>query len=361
MGKSSPPPPPDYSAQIQASQAAAASDVQAAQIQADTAAKQLASQNVYASRAADLGDRYAQMAQDQANWGEQQYNDIKPYLQSYMAAQADWQNAAVQNEAVQTAAAATSAQESQDTYNRYMTTFAPKEDQFAQEAFDYASPARQDQAAAAARGDVASAFQATSDAAKRQLMSYGIDPSQGAYAGRTQALNISQAASQAAAGTMARQQVVAQGKQYEAAALEIGQKLPSQAIAQAGLGLQQTASGLGGAAIGGSGIAAGSGLLTTGTTAMGSPTAYAALNPYTQLTGTYGTQATGMYGNENVALGNQVGAIGAGTSAINSSYNNQMAYYQAQAAQSPWGAIGQIAGMGMGFLGSPTGSKLLFG
>ena len=108
MGKSSPPPPPDYSAQIQASQAAAASDVQAAQIQAGVAEDQLAQQNVYASRAANLGDRYAQMAQDQANWGEQQYNDIKPYLQSYMAAQADWQNAAVQNEAVQTAAAATS-------------------------------------------------------------------------------------------------------------------------------------------------------------------------------------------------------------------------------------------------------------
>jgi hypothetical protein len=355
-GKSSAPPPPDYTPFITASQNAAASDAKAAQIQADVARDQLDQQNVYANRAANLGDRYAQMAQDQAAYGKQQYEDIKPYLQNYMQSQLGWSNAAEENERAQAQAAAISAQQAQDTYNRYTSVYAPREDQFTNEAFNYASAARQDQNAAAARGDVAGAFQAQGDAAKRQLASYGIDPTQGAYAGRTQALDISKAASMAAAGTMARQQTEAQGKQYELAALEIGQKLPAQAIGQAGLALNQVSSGMSGAQVGGAGVAAGNQSLGAMTTAMGSPTAYAALNPYTQLTGVYGQQSTGMYGNQNQALGNISSAIGAGSGAMNNMYSNQMENYKATQAQSPWGAIGQVAGMGMGFLGMPTSS-----
>jgi hypothetical protein len=207
-----------------------------------------------------------------------------------------------------------------------------------------------DQQAAAAKGDVATGFQAQKDAATRQLASYGIDPSQGSFQRAMSALDISRAAAGAAAGTMSRAQTEAQGRQYEAAALEVGQKLPAQAIAQAGLGLNQTASGLGGAAIGGGGLAAGSNLLTSGTTAMGSPTSYAALNPYTTLTGQYGTQGVGLYGNQASNLGNISSAIGAGAGAMNSSYSAQMANYQANKAQSPWGAIGSILGAGLSFL-----------
>jgi hypothetical protein len=344
MGKSSPPPAPDYTPFIAASQNAAASDAAAAQVQADLGRQQLAQQGVYAQRAADLGDRYAQMAQDQAAYGKQQYEDIKPYLTKYMQSQLDFTGAAADNERQQVAAAALSNQQAQETYDRYKTTYAPKEDQFANEAFAYASPARIEQNAAAARGDVATAFQAQKDAAGRQLASYGIDPSQGAYARSMSAMDISKAAASAAAGTMSRAQTEAQGKQYETAALEIGQKLPAQAIAQAGLGLNQTSSGLGGAAIGGGGVAAGSGLLTSGTTAMGSPTQYAALNPYTQLTSAYGTQGVGLYGNQASNLGNISSAIGAGAGAMSNMFSAQMANYQAKAAQSPWGAIGNIAG-----------------
>ena len=282
-------------------------------LQAEVAREQLAQQNVYAARSADVADRWQTMATDQADFGRQQYDQMYPYLQSYMQSQLDFTGAAQENQKQQTENAALSNQQAQETYNRYMGTYAPREDQFAQEAFDYASPERREQDAAAARGDVATAFQSTQDAAKRQLASYGVDPSQGAY-GRTQAIDISKAAAMAAAGTMARKQTEAQGKQYEAAALQIGQNLPAQAIAQAGLGNQQTTSGLAGSTIGGGGIGAGGSFLNAGTNAMGSPTAYAGMsNPYTQLAGSYGTQGTAMFGARTrrwVTLGALIGTTG---------------------------------------------------
>lgn len=349
MGKPSPPPAPDYTPLIQASQTTAASDAAAAQVQADIAEKQLAQQNIYAARSADVADKYAAMAQTQSDLGKQQYDQMYPYLQNYMQSQLDFTGAALENEKTQTAAAALSQKQSEETYNRYMSTYAPREDQFLKEAYDYASPARMEQDAAAARGDVATAFQSTGDAAKRELMSYGVDPSQGAY-GRTQAADISKAAAMAAAGTMARKQTEAQGKQYELAALQVGQKLPAQAIGQAGLGLQQTASGLGGASIGGGGIGAYGTATNAATGAMGSPTSYAALsNPYTSLAGSYGTSGTSLYGTSNTALGNAGQAIGYGGNLMSNMFSNQMDAYKAQAAQSPWGAIGNIAGMALPF------------
>src|SRR5215470_18064802 len=141
-GKSSPPPPPDYTPFIMASQNAQVANADAARIQAELGHEQLQQQGIYAERAAQLGDRYAQMAQDQATYGRQQYEDIKPYLQDYMQSQLGWQDAAEENEKQQAAAAAISNQQAQETYDRYKTIYAPKEDQFANEAFQYASAAR---------------------------------------------------------------------------------------------------------------------------------------------------------------------------------------------------------------------------
>lgn len=352
MGKASPPPAPDYTPFILASQQASQSDAASSAVTEKLGEEQLAQQNIYSGRAADLGDKYAQMASDQAAFGKQQYQDALPYLQDYMQSQLDFTNAAQANQDAQTKAAQISAQQAQDTYDQYKTTFMPKETQFADEAFGYATPARQDQAAGAAQADVGNAFAAQKDAATRQLASYGIDPSQGAFQRSMTSAGISDAAARAASGTMARQQTVAQGKQYEAAALEVGQKLPAQAIAQAGLGLNQTASGLSGSAIGGGGISAAGNFLNAGTNAMGSPTAYASLNPYTNLSSSYGTQGVGLMGTSVNALGNMSAAIGAGVGATNSMYSSQMANYQANQANSPWGAIGTIAGIGAKFAGS---------
>lgn len=337
MGKPSPPPPPDYGPLIQQSTAAAQSD-------AEVAREQLAQQKIYAERSANLGDAYFQLAQDQRDFGAQQYADLKPFLQRYMESQQGFTDAAGQNLFDQMESAREARRQSTETYNRYMTDFAPRETQFAREAFDYATPARMDQAAAEARGDVATAFGAQRDAATRQLASYGIDPTQGRYAGVTQAMDISRAASEAAAGTMARKQTEQQGKQYELAGLQVGQKLPAQAIGQAGLGINAANAGLGGAAIGGSGITAANQSLYAGTVAMGSPTQYAQMsNPYTQLQGSYGSQAGGLFTN-------QIQAIGAAGNLTNTGFSNQMDVYRQQSANAmaPWQAVGTAAGIGAG-------------
>lgn len=350
MGKPDPPPAPDYGPLIAQSTAAATSD-------AAFAREQLAQQNIYAERAANLGDKYAQMAVDQRDFGREQYNDIKPYLTAYMQSQLGFTDAAGQNLASQMESATLAREQAKETYDRYQRDFAGRESDFAREAFDYASPERQDQAAAEARGDVATAFGAQRDAATRQLASYGIDPSEGRYAGATQAMDISRAAAEAAAGTMARRATEQQGKQYEVAALQIGQKLPTQAIGLGTLGINQAASGLGGAAIGGGGIGAANQNLTAGTGAMGSPIGYAAYSqPNTALAGQYGASASGLFGNELSALSGAGGLMG-------TSFSNQMDVYRQQSANAmaPFNALGQVAGMAIGYgMGSP-GTTRWFG
>src|SRR5262245_309671 len=97
MGKPSAPKPPDYTPLAQAAQTTAASDAEAARVQAEVAREQLAQQNIYAQRSADLGDKYYQMAVDQQGFAANQYADIKPYLQQYMQDQSEFSTAAVSN------------------------------------------------------------------------------------------------------------------------------------------------------------------------------------------------------------------------------------------------------------------------
>jgi hypothetical protein len=328
MGKPSVPAAPDYTPFIQASQQTAAADSHAADLQFQLGEDTLKKQDAYAQRSADVGDKYYQMAQDSAQWGRDQFNTVWPYAQDYLKQE--------------TGVATEQNKEAADTYARYMSTYAPREDQFAREAFGWGSQARQDEAAGAAKADVASAFQQTQDAAKRSLMSYGVDPSQGRFAALADVGNYQQAAASAAAGTTARTQAELQGKSLEETALQIGQKLPA-----LGLGQLQAGSGAGAAGLGGANQAIG-----TGVQSGGSPTAYAGLsNPYTQLAGSYGTVGGSLFGGGTSALGNISSAISAGAGAMNSGFSNQMSAYNAKYAQQSdlWGGIGKIVGMGAGF------------
>jgi hypothetical protein len=393
MGKPSPPPPPDYTPFAQGAQATAASDVQAAQIQADVAREQLAQQGIYAGKSADIAQQYADMAQQQTQaeiqYAQQsaaqgatqgqleqqqlalaqgQYADIKPYLQTYMQQQLDAGTTAQANLQLAQGYAKQQAQQATDTYNRYATTFAPKEAQFANEAFNWASPTRIAQAQAAAQGDVSTAFQAQRDQAQRQLMSYGIDPSQARYAGTTQAMNIGGAAAQAAAGTQAGLQAQLQGNQYELAALQLGRGLPGQAIGEAATGGQLSTGALQQAAVGGAGIGAGYQGMQTYAGAAGSPTQYANLanpftqlagtsgslasnfgnmsNPYTSLSGAYGSTGANIFSSSNQALANATGAYTAGADMLSSGFNNQMSIYKQQSSNqaSLFGGLGALAG-----------------
>lgn len=366
-GKSKPPPAPDYSPYLQGSQVTAQSSLDAARIQADVANRQMDLQNTWAQRSADQAQQAQDLATQQYDFGKQQYADIKPYLQDYMNSQLDLSKASEANLTQQTQNAQWAQDQAEQMQQRYQTTFAPVEDKFAQQAQDYASPARMEANAAAARGDVATAFQQTQDAATRQLQSYGVDPSQGAFRGTTQAMNISKAAALAAAGTMSRQQTQQQGMQYELAATQIGQKLPAQAVGYAGLGSQQVNAALQSGQLGGGGVTAGTSLMGTSMSALGNPASYMQLaNPYTSLAGSYGTQATGLYGNQVSALGTAGQAYNYGGNMLNNMFSNQMEGYKAQAAaaSAPWQALGNIAGMGIGFgMGTPGPTRFgaLFG
>jgi len=346
-GGKSPPPAPDYTPFIIASQRAQASDAAAGEKMFQLGEDQLAAQNKYADLANQRGDAYYNLARQQQEWGMQQFNNVWPYAQQYLNSQQSLNTLAGKNAQEALDTAAQQRQQAAETYQRYMRTFAPMEDQFAATALNYNTPARADAAAAAAKGDVATAFAGVADANRAALRSYGIDPSQSRYAGMDAVLAAQRAAASAAAGTTARRQQEQVGLSLQQAAIEVGQKLPPTAIAQLGAGTTASSAGLAYGSVGGAGITGANQTIAGGVNAMGSPTAYASLsNPYTALSGSYGSLAGSMFGGGVTAYGNQAGAIGAGAGALNSSFQNQMASYQAQVQQQQnlWGGVGKLVG-----------------
>jgi hypothetical protein len=309
-----------------------------------------------------MGEQYYGLAANQALWGQQQFNQVWPYAQQYLQSQASLNTLAGQNAQESVALAQQQRQEAADTYQRYMTNFAPLEDQFAQTAANYNTPARAAAASAAAQADVASSFGAQADAAKNQLRSYGIDPSQARYGGMSAIMSSQQAAASAAAGTQARRQQEQTGLGLQTEAIQVGQKLPATALGQIQAGTQAAGSGLYAGTLGGGGISAANQTIQTGVGAIGSPTSYAALsNPYTQLAGTYGSLAGSMFSTGTSALGYQTGAISAGAGALNNSFSNQMQVYNAQVQQQQalWGGIGKLAGGAVGIATAPLGGSIL--
>src|SRR5262245_17402768 len=95
--KPDPPDPPDFTPFLEGAKATAASDAEAARINAELGREQLAKQDIYAGRAADLADKYFAMAQDQVGFGKAQYNQMLPYLQRYMDSQVGIAEGSAQN------------------------------------------------------------------------------------------------------------------------------------------------------------------------------------------------------------------------------------------------------------------------
>jgi len=209
---------------------------------------------------------------------------------------------------------------------RYEELFWPIEEDLIAEFENYASPERMELEAGRAGADVTRAFQAQRENAQRQLESYGIDPSQT----RSQALDANmraqEAAAQAGAENMARQRVEDTGRALRGEAINIGRGMPAQvaqstALAQSG---GQGAAGIGQGAIGGYSNAFG-----TAAGAMGSPTQW-------------------------MGQGNQ--GISNAMSGMNSMYQNQLAGWNAQQANSPWNIALNAAGMGLGYFAAEGGA-----
>lgn len=120
---------------------------------------------------------------------------------------------------------------------RYKDTFQPLEDEFIQEAKDYASPERQERLAAEAKADVMSAADQQKFISQRQMASMGLNPNSGRFQGVTRSGDLNTALASAGAQNNARNAVRDKGLALKADAINMGRGLPSQASTAAGLGL----------------------------------------------------------------------------------------------------------------------------
>lgn len=115
--------------------------------------------------------------------------------------------------------------------DQYKNMFAPEYQNLLQDANNYASQARIQQAMGAAESGVAQQFNQQRNAALSDLQSFGIDPSSGRYASLDAAERTQQAAAQAGAGFQAEQATEATGRGLRSEALQLGSVMPSQATA----------------------------------------------------------------------------------------------------------------------------------
>ena len=115
--------------------------------------------------------------------------------------------------------------------NQYSQYFMPEYQNLVNDANNYASQARIQQAMGAAESGVAQNFNGQRNAALADLQGFGIDPSSGRYAQLDQAERTQEAAAAAGAGFQAEQATEATGRALRSEALQLGSVMPSQATA----------------------------------------------------------------------------------------------------------------------------------
>lgn len=128
---------------------------------------------------------------------------------------------------------------------RYESTFKPIEDQFVQEASNYATPEKQAEAAAEAKADVATAAAASKAQAERSATAMGINPASGRYAGIDRAADLGTALASASAQNQARTQTRDRGLALKADVANLGRGLPAQSAQATALGLNAGSSAVG--------------------------------------------------------------------------------------------------------------------
>jgi hypothetical protein len=211
----------------------------------------------------------------------------------------------------------------------------PLQEQLFEQARTAGSEQEQEQQASSALSDVKSQFAAAKANSARNMQSYGIDPTSGAYRGQENANQIMEAATGSAAATRARN-----------AAIQLGwaKKMDASALAQGSYGNQATATGLS--------LNAGNAALASG--AMGTNAINAQGNSYVQGTG--------------AAMGgwNQIGQLGNQKYATDVSAYNASQQASATSSAGFGSAVGGLIGAGMsggsaGFAGSAIGMLGGFG
>jgi hypothetical protein len=197
-GKSSPPPPPDYTPIANASK-------EAAEISAG-------------------------VARDQLAWAKDQYASDKLITDRVVS-----QFLRTQDVNAATAAADRA---------RYEKIYQPLEEKLVAEADAYASPERQRIEEGRAQAAVAQQFEQARDSSMRQLESFGVDPTSTRAAALDIGLRAQQGAAQAAAGNQARLATESVGRALRSEAINVGRGYPGQIAGQYGTAIQAGAGGV---------------------------------------------------------------------------------------------------------------------
>ena len=265
-GGSSPPPAPNYDAVAKAS---------------ENAAKE-----------------YAQIMRDQLAWAKEQYGDNKAFTDQVKEVLADnltFNNATAQKDRA-----------------RYEDIYQPLEDDLVADAKSYASDERKERERGRSMGTVAQQFDTAGEAAKRQLESFGVDPSATRYAALDLGVRTQKAAAMAAAGNQSDLAVEDRGRALRSEAINIGKGYPGSIAQQFGTA---QAGGTAGVGTQNQTFSAGSGAMTA-PSAWGGLTNQANANWGRTLTDMYGAQMQGWSAQQNQssglgsALGGIAGAVG---------------------------------------------------
>lgn len=244
----------------------------------------------------------AQMSADTANraleWYMQQYEDSAPAREAANSAALEASQLQAEQMRLQNKAS-TSAQDFYDT------TFKPLEQKIVADAQAYDTPERREAEAGRAMASVGTQFAQQRDQMQRQASALGVgDPSSGASVARAGTLGAMEAASRAAAGNSAIQNVETVGRAMKADAANLGRNIASGQATQAGLALSA-----------------------------GTQSAQTAGMPVTQ-----GNQSAATYG---TGFGTAINGYGQAGSIMNQQYGTQV---KASDDSGIWGALGKLGG-----------------
>lgn len=196
---------------------------------------------------------------------------------------------------------------------RYEEVYQPLEDNLVKEFQEYDTPERREQKAAERIADVRAQYDAQRRNAAQNLEDYGFDPTETKYQALDLGFRASEAANAALAANQGRESVEQMGRALRAEGINIGRGYPSQVAQSQGI-VNQTAGGA---------------IQNSQSTMAGTVAANQGALGAGQLAGSYYNDA-----------GNT----------LNSGYQNQLAQYNANAANSGalWGGIGALAGSAVG-------------
>lgn len=153
---------------------------------------------------------------------------------------------------------------SREDRERYESTFKPIEDEFVDEATNYASEERQAEAAARARADVQKASADARQTSQRTAAGLGISPASGRYAGIDRATDLGTTLGVADAENRARTAIQDKGLALKADVVNMGRGLPTQSAQAASIGLGSAGGALSGAGAANSQYIASTGIMGQG-------------------------------------------------------------------------------------------------